>query len=96
MLSLTTAPPMPPGARVIDGITPVVAPIAPSVPHVLTRMRNAGFSIPNAMITSSSVAWMTSECPSPPKRSSSIAALAAGPPAVLDVPAEHRGELLRR
>ncbi len=53
MLSLTAAPPMPPGARVIEGMTPVVAPIAPMEPQVLTMMRKAGFSMPKARITSS-------------------------------------------
>ncbi len=48
------------------GRSPVVAPMAPRVPHVFTRMRKAGFSKPNWRMTSSSWAWMTSECPSPP------------------------------
>jgi hypothetical protein len=62
----------PPGANVIDGIQPGGAADGPKVPHVFTRMRNAGFSMPKARITSSSSAWITSEWPSPPNLSSSM------------------------
>src|SRR3954470_11591003 len=53
ILSDVIFPPYPPHPSVIDGSSPVVKPIDPSVVGVFTTMRNAGFFNPNCRMTSS-------------------------------------------
>ena len=72
MLSDVLLPAHVPGPSVIAGTRPVVNPVAPIAAMVFTRMRNAGFSSKNRMMTRSSFEWIASEWPSPPNSSSSM------------------------
>ena len=66
MLSEVTFPPWPPHPSVIDGSSPVVMPMEPSVAGVFTTMRNAGFLSANSSTTDSSREWIAMVWPMPP------------------------------
>ena len=71
-------------------------PVAPRELMVLTTMRWTGFSRPKAMMTSSSLAWRATECPSPPKWMSSRQRSQPSFQSRHLVPAKDGGELLAR
>jgi len=65
-LSVVMLLPHVPQPRVSEGVRPVAYPMAPWVPEVLARIRKAGFSRANLMMTSWSWEWITMLWPIPP------------------------------